>query len=294
MERGTVRDGLEWVVAEIEDDRGLLKPDRLRERLEVLDRLDACFPEMVGAARGVEAGRDELCRRATAIRERLEAVNRELYDAIRCGIQRGDTGVLLRWVDSLQEGADAARGLAYDCLDELICGVLELAEPEGAAGPAEAEMVFYQPTPARHIFDLIGRTALTEADVLVDVGSGLGHVPLLVSVCTRARSIGIELEESYVKRARECARRLNVQRATFVRQDAREADLSTGTVFYLHTPFTGSILRTVLDRLKREAARGRIRICSYGPCTADLAEEAWLEAAGVPNAKRISLFCSRP
>lgn len=152
--------------------------------------------------------------------------------------------------------------------------------------------MFYPPTPARHFFSLIDLTALTATDVLVDLGSGLGHVPLLVSICTHARSIGIELEATYIQRAQQCAQRLNLNKASFILEDARVANLSIGTFFYLYTPFMGSILRTVLNRLKREATTRRIRICSYGPCTSVIAEEPWLEAATAPEAHRIALFCS--
>ena len=186
-----------------------------------------------------------------------------------------------------------ANGVGYDYLDELISGVFRFVEPNIGHIQKESEMVFYQPTPARHIFSLIGLTALTAADVLVDLGSGLGHVPLLVSICTGARTIGIELETSYVECAQQCAQRLNLNHVTFIRQDARTADLSIGTVFYLYTPFTGSILSDVLDLLRREAAGRHIRICTYGPCTSVIAEEPWLEAATAPEAHRITLFHSR-
>jgi 16S rRNA A1518/A1519 N6-dimethyltransferase RsmA/KsgA/DIM1 with predicted DNA glycosylase/AP lyase activity len=153
-------------------------------------------------------------------------------------------------------------------------------------------MVFYQPTPARHIFHMIAVTALTASDVLVDLGSGLGHVPLLVSMCTGASSVGIEVEASYVERARQCAQRLNLNRVAFIQQDARAADLSGGTVFYLYTPFTGSTLRCVLNLLRREAATRRIRICTYGPCTSVIAEESWLVATAAPATDRIAVFSS--
>jgi hypothetical protein len=71
------------------------------------------------------------------------------------------------------------------------------------------------------------------------------------------------------------------------------ADLSAGTVFYLYTPFTGSILSSVLSRLRREAAARPIRICTYGPCTSAVAGESWLEATAAPVPHRIALFRSR-
>jgi Histone methylation protein DOT1 len=177
---------------------------------------------------------------------------------------------LLQWVHPstwIAEVFGLAHGIGYGYLDELIIGVLQFEEPNTGHVQRGPEMVSYQPTPARHIFSLIGITALTATDVLVDLGSGLGHVPLLVSICTCAHSIGIELEGTYVECARQSARRLNLNKVTFVRQDARAADLSSGTVFYLYTPFMGSILSAVLNLLRREAANRQIRICTFGPCT---------------------------
>jgi hypothetical protein len=290
-------DALQRLVWQLDNEPLFLEPNQLRQRLEALDRLDAYLPDTPQPVFGADSIAAGLYRRARAICARLEAVNCELYEAIRCEIQRGarpDT--LLRWVHSspeIEEVVGPANGMGYDYLDELISGVFQFEEPNAGYVQRESEMVFYQPTPARHIFNLIDLTALTATDVLVDLGSGLGHVPLLVSICTRACSIGIELEATYVERAQQCAQRLNLNKVTFIHQDARAADLSIGTVFYLHTPFTGSILSRVLNLLRSEAATRRIRICTYGPCTSVVAEEPWLEAAAAPETHRIALFCSR-
>ena len=290
-------DALQRLVLQLENDPSLVEPNQLRQRLEALDRLDAYFPHIPQAALGTESSEGGLYRRASAICARLEAANCEFYEAIRSEIQRGSRpDSLLRWVPSSLEPADAgglADGGGYDYLDEVISGVLSFEEPDAGNIAPDFEKVFYQPTPARHIFRLIELTELTATDVLVDLGSGLGHVPLLVSICTDARSIGIELEAAYIACAQRCAQRLNLDRVTFFREDARVADLTNGTVFYLYTPFTGSILRATVERLRREAATRRIRICSYGPCTSVIAEESWLEAASAPEAHRIALFRSR-
>jgi hypothetical protein len=290
-------DALQRLVAQLENEPSLLEPNQLRQRMEALDLLDANFPDTHQLVFGSESGEARLYRRARAIYGRLEAVNCELYQCIRYEIQRGarpDT--LLQWVHPSNRIANVvglAHGIGYDYLDELIIGVLQFGEPNAGYVQREPEMVFYQPTPARHIFSLIDITAFTATDVLIDLGSGLGHVPLLVSICTRARSIGIELEGAYVECARQSAQRLNLNKVTFVRQDARAADLSSGTVFYLYTPFMGSILSAVLNLLRREAANRQIRICTFGPCTTVIAEERWLEAAARPETDRIALFCSR-
>jgi tRNA G46 methylase TrmB len=290
-------DALQRIVEQFDDETLLLDPNQLRQRLELLDSLDAEFPDAPQPEADAVATTAELYRRARAMYTRLEAVNCELYAAIRSEIQRGRTDTLMRWAE-VKEASEQVRGMGYDYLDELLSGVFQFEEPAaealcGGTVHREPEMVFYQPTPARHIVHLIGLAALSASDVLVDLGSGLGHVPLLASACTGARSIGIELEPAYVARARLCAKRLNLDNVRFLQQDAREADLSLGTVFYLYTPFTGSILSRVLDRLRREAAARPIRVCTYGPCMPVVAAEPWLEAASEPASDRITLFRSR-
>ncbi|MGB6897709.1 MAG: hypothetical protein WBE12_03900 [Candidatus Acidiferrum sp.] len=290
-------DGLQRLVVQLEGDSSLAERNQLRRRLEALDRLDAYFPDTAEAGFGAESTERELYRRARAVCARLEAANEELYEAIRCEIRRGSRPEsLLRWVpaaEGIKDVGGPANGVGYDFLDELIRGVFPFEEPGAGHNARDPEKVFYQPTPARHIFRLIELTTLTARDVFVDLGSGLGHVSMLASICTDARSMGIELEAGYVECARRCAQKLNLNAVTFVQEDARVADLTSGTVFYLYTPFKGSILRRVLDRLKCEAASRRIRICSYGLCTSVIAEEPWLEAATTPEARRITLFCSR-
>jgi Methyltransferase domain len=290
-------DALELLVMQLESESSLVEPNQLRQRMEALDRLEAYFPYVPQTEFGTESVEPGFYPRARAISARLEAVNRELYEAIRCEIQRGTRPeTLLRWVPpslTIDEGSGSANGMGYDYLDELIAGVFQFEEPGPALIPRDSETVLYQPTPVRHIFSLIGLTALTASDILVDLGSGLGHVPLMVSICTHARSIGIELEAAYVERARQCAQKLNLKNVSFIRQDARAADLSIGTVFYLYTPFIGTILSAVLNRLRREASTRRIRICSYGPCTSVIAQEPWLRADTAPEARRIALFFSR-
>jgi SAM-dependent methyltransferase len=170
--------------------------------------------------------------------------------------------------------------------------VLDFKEPGDVPEPGE-EMVFYQPTPAREIFDFIELASMSQRDVVMDLGSGLGHVTLLAAICTGARSIGIELQPAYVAIARQCAAELQVRHVQFIEQDVRHADLSEGTVFYLYTPFTGGILRKVLDMLKRESEVRSIRLCTLGPCTATVVNEPWLKADGASASGQTVLFRSR-
>ena len=285
-------DALSSFVALLSNDASRVEPERVRERLNALDRLDAYLPSNPQAHGGGVPIVPELFLRALGIRSRLDSINTDFYDEIRRQIQRG-----LRPCFALQslikEDLNApCHGLGYDYIDEVISGVFQFEEPQEDSSSRDPERLFYQPTPARHIFRLIDLTALDASDVFVDLGSGLGHVPMIVSICTEARSFGIEIERAYVECACECAQRLNLSGVTFMQGDALEADLSLGTVFYLYTPFMGSVLRTVLDRLRLEASTRPIRICSHGPCTPVIAAEPWLTATNTPDADSITVFRS--
>lgn len=274
-------EALRELLETLERDDALAGPQHLRERIEALDRLDALMPDQ-GA----------WLPRAQAIRHGLEAANAADCAAIRDAIRQGHgRDALLHWWRA-GDVAIAVPGDAYDWLDELVAGVLSFDTPaEAEALPPE--MVFYQPTPARHVFDLLDRLQLGGHDTLVDLGAGLGHVPLLAAICTDARCLGIEIEHAYVQSARACAQALRLANAHFAQGDARDADFASGSVFYLYTPFTGVVLCTVLDALRREAGRRAFRVCSLGPCTRVLAGEPWLACDESPGVDRVAIFRTR-
>ncbi|KRC32033.1 MULTISPECIES: methyltransferase domain-containing protein [unclassified Lysobacter] len=268
----------------LEADSALLEPLRLRERSQALDRLERALDF---AAYDLGGGSEQA--RARGLRARLEALDQAFYDELREDIRRSGTR-LLQWA---RQTGEAATGEHYDHLDELVSGVLRLPAPGDDVGALGEEMVFYQPTPARHAFDLLRRLSLDADDVLIDLGAGLGHVPLLVAACTGAHAHGIEIEPAYVASARACAAELGLGRASFACTDAREAGLDAGNVYYLYTPFTGAILRQVLDALAQQARGRTIRVCTLGPCTSVVAAEPWLDGDALPRSDRIAVFVSR-
>jgi hypothetical protein len=268
----------DWLTA-AEGDAALRAPMRLRERIDALDRLELYTESSDDSA---------ALARADVLRAELEAINRHLYASLRHDIRHGGNA-FAPWIDTLET---APAGDGYDYRDDLLSGVLALDEP-GEIAPLPPEMVFYQPTPARHVFELIRRAALDERDLVVDLGSGLGIVPLLVAVASKARAAGIELERSYVDVARRCASSLGLSRATFECADARSADLREGTLFYFYTPFTGSVMQTVLAALRREAMHRRFRVAAFGPCVPILAAQDWLQGDADLRPDRLALFHHR-
>jgi Histone methylation protein DOT1 len=280
----------------LEADSSLFRPDRLQERLVALDDLDAAFGgfDFEYAASSTDP---PLHQRANVLRFRFEAANSELYESVRSDIVRGgQSRALLQWVEdsaSHNEPNSPLPGPGFDYLDELVSGVLQPPQPGEPTLRLSTEMVPYQPTPVRHILQLIATAAIAEDDVFVDLGSGLGHVPLLVSMLTGARSLGVEVQAAYVASAQKCAQSLHLSRVQFTAQDARDADLADGTVFYLYSPFKGSILAEVLSALRRESIRKSLKICSLGPCTQRISNEPWLTASAFCETGLIAVFDSR-
>ena len=259
-------------------------------RLRVLDELDAMTGGM--DASGLQSGADfGLMAHAEGLRGQIEEANEKVYQAAHAEIALcGHSALLNGWLSEITAGEAASAGLGFDPLDEILSGVLQLREPDDTRVPLSQEMRAYQPTPARHILDLIARCGLSSDDILVDLGSGLGHVPLMVGILTGAGALGIEVQPNHAASAQRAAEHLHLDHVRFVAEDARTADISSGTVFYLFTPFDGSILTEVLDRLWAESRKRPIKICSLGPCTRALQAQRWLREMQQADLERIAIF----
>jgi len=184
MATGTVLDGLRDWIDDANRALSAAAPDALRQRVELLERLESLLDPAPDAAAS-------LLGEATAARSKLEGANEAAYDALRSAIRQGDGGPMLLQSlarSRLASGTNDHDG--YDYLDEIVAGLLQFDEPGPTSVEPTAEMVFYQPTPARHILDLFDRTAPTDRDVLIDLGSGLGHVALMTAICHMYQALG--------------------------------------------------------------------------------------------------------
>ncbi|MGY3232445.1 hypothetical protein ACVWWJ_003929 [Luteibacter sp. HA06] len=239
-------------------------PEAFLARADAIDRLDL----------HLSGGKDHSLRVAgLRLIDTMEAIDRELFERVRGRIRQGDRQALSPWT-----GGEALPGQHYDALDALLAGVLAIDEPGIDAPVSPPEMVFYQPSPARHIMDGIRRASIVVGDVVLDLGAGLGHVPMLVHVLTGARTRGVEREPAYVDSAARAASALALGQVSFVAGDAREADLADVNVFYLFTPFLGTVLRDMLARIEAEAALRPLRVVVLGPCARTFARIPWLHS----------------
>ncbi len=277
--------------------------DNLAARVEALDDLDFAEVIIVAHLRAhpSDTAARRLRRQAVDLHDRLGDLNHHFFERYRAQIRAHTISPLdLRHLFDRYTGyapsRQAYRHLGFEALDRLVAGLLlreEAPEPREHESP---EMVAYQPTPASIVLELVDTLSLGPRDVFFDIGSGLGQVVHLVSLLTGVRTTGIEVDPGLCSYAATIIQDLDLRDVTFVNADARDADYADGTVFYLFTPFTGTILTDVLARLRRQTGDRRIRVCGYGPITPHLAREPWLADLNDHRGDefRLALFQSRP
>jgi len=132
--------------------------------------------------------------------------------------------------------------------------------PALAQAPARVPDVHY--TPTRHaIADAMLQLAgVGPADVVYDLGSGDGRIPIIAAQKYGARGVGIEIDPSLVARARENASDAGVSdRVTFILGDLFAADLSDATVVTLY--LSPNIMKRIEPGLR--ALRPGTRIVSH-------------------------------
>jgi SAM-dependent methyltransferase len=225
---------------------------------------------------------DEFILYAEKLKRRLEAVDTKMFERLRTEIShgkyRGDS--LMKLIDEyLDHGLNRflQQGLAgYDHLDIFLNGLLTHRDLPVETRRREPEMVYYQKTPARIIFELVKNSPFRPDDVFYDLGSGTGQVTMLVNLLSSVESKGVEFEPAFFSYAKARASELNLNQVDFINADARYADYSSGNIFFMYTPFEGEILHVVLRRLQTEAGKRKIKIFSYGPCTLVVASQHWL------------------
>ncbi len=225
---------------------------------------------------------EPLYQKALDLRDQLVAVNQNLFQSVRSDIQSGNFTpesfrAFLNQFTSYIPGEPSQIDFEYDGLDVLLEQVFFPEPPPTESWKRSSGMIRYEATPVRIILEMVDSIRFLPEDVFIDIGSGLGLVVMLVNLLTGVKSVGIEFDPAYCNYAKNCAADLNLQGVTFIQSDARNADLNSGSIFYLFTPFVNEIFESVLERLRYAAIRKKIYICSYGTITYDLVKLPWLQ-----------------
>jgi Histone methylation protein DOT1 len=93
----------------------------------------------------------------------------------------------------------------------------------------------WAPTPDRLIVRMLQMADTGPHDVVIDLGSGDGRIPVTAAKRFGARGIGVEFDADLVAYSNRLAAREGVaQRVTFLRQDLFETDLTSATVIAMY------------------------------------------------------------
>lgn len=286
-------------IESIETDPLLYEEKNFDTHSEVIDFIEFHVIDQIEALLQKTVEPDQLIAlkyRAEKVMAELEEIDNKLFQKLQEKIRAGGhTGNLFKSLVNeyvaLNEHHDEP---GYDNLDVFINRMFPFQNIPEQTKDLEPEMVYYQKTPARIVFELVEKAHFTKEDVFFDLGSGLGQVAILVNLLAEITVKGIEFEPAFCNYAGDCAAELNLPNVTFINADARKADYSEGTVFFMFTPFRGEILQEVLEILRKESLRRKIKIITYGPCTTRVALQNWLHSAAPEhdNIYKLSIFAS--
>lgn len=121
--------------------------------------------------------------------------------------------------------------------------------------PARQPDVPFAPTPEVVVHEMLRLAGVTADDVLYDLGSGDGRIPILAAQRYGARGVGIELDPRLVELSRQLAREGDVGTAvTFVEGDFFTADISEATVVALY--LSADVNAALHSKLVRELRVG--------------------------------------
>jgi hypothetical protein len=294
---------LQSYIGKIEKDSSLYEETNFGKRTEAIDFIGFHLVDTIQGLLRTAAQPDTLLllkNQAEKLKAQLEEIDSRLFQKLKETIRRGNcTGkglkdLVKKYVDFNLSHNEQQEETGYDNLDIFINGLTLLQTMPEQTKDLEPEMVCYHKTPARIVFEMVEKFHFTKEDVFFDLGSGLGQVAILVNLLAGILTRGIEFEPAFCDYARDCAASLNLSNVTFINVDARNADYSEGTIFFMFTPFSGEILQEVLEILKKESLRRKIKIITYGPCTAMVALRTWLDFtnSGDNNVYKLGIFNS--
>jgi 16S rRNA G966 N2-methylase RsmD len=134
------------------------------------------------------------------------------------------------------------------------------AAPVGAQAPAPANSqaplrepdVIYVPTPDYVVEAMLKMANVTASDVVYDLGSGDGRIPITAAQKYGARAVGIDINPQRIKEANENLAKAGpgvADKVRFLNQDLFETDLSQATVITLY--LLPSLNQKLMPKLKQ-------------------------------------------
>lgn len=137
-------------------------------------------------------------------------------------------------------------------LTALAAATAFVAASSSAQAPARAPDVIFVPTPQEVVNAMLDVAQVTSSDVLYDLGSGNGIIPITAARERGARGVGFDIDPQRIAEANANARQNGVtDKVKFIQADLFEQDLSEATVISLYLlPSLNLKLRPKLLALK--------------------------------------------
>ena len=137
----------------------------------------------------------------------------------------------------------------------VLAGIVAFAVP-AAAQQATPKLrdpdVIYVPTPQEVVDAMLALANVTSKDLVYDLGSGDGRIPITAAQKYGARAVGIDINPERIKEANENLAKAGVgEKVKFLNQDLFETDISEATVITLYLlPQLNVKLMPTLKKLK--------------------------------------------
>jgi len=118
--------------------------------------------------------------------------------------------------------------------------------------PTRGPDVIFVPTPHEVVDEMLATAGVGPEDVLYDLGSGDGRIPITAAQRFGTRGVGIDIDPQRIREANRAAERAGVtDKVEFIEADLFETDLSDATVISLYLlPSLNLKLRPKLLQLK--------------------------------------------
>jgi ubiquinone/menaquinone biosynthesis C-methylase UbiE len=134
---------------------------------------------------------------------------------------------------------------------------LMLAQPQAPAGQLRAPDVVYVPTPQEVVDAMLEVAQVKSTDVIYDLGSGDGRIPITAAQKYGARGVGIDINPERIREANDNLKKANVgDKVKFLTADLFETNISEATVITLYLlPALNEKLRPKLFRELKPGTR---------------------------------------
>jgi SAM-dependent methyltransferase len=143
-----------------------------------------------------------------------------------------------------------------------VVALMAAVAPAVAQAPASRPPdVIYLPTPSFVVHAMLEAAGVTADDVVYDLGSGDGRIPIAAARDFGARAVGVDIDPALVREARASAEAAGVSaRVRFLNEDLFDTDLREATVVTLY--LLPSLNEELRPKLNAELAPGA-RVVSH-------------------------------